>query len=328
MTRPFVSTALLALALALAIASPALAQDGGVEALPAAHMPAVQLDVNPPDGVRTGELLNVVIQADAREGDDVTVPEQSFLPFELHARRVRVEPARDQRQRFVFELDLLALDAGEHELGPIELRVVTSEGVIGSTHTPARTLRVASRIANEPNAELKPATDTVTVMQDDYTLLYVLGALAAAALIVLLTLRTARWWRNRTRQPAPPPPPRPPLEIALEKLDTLLGRKTEMLAEGRGAEIVDGVSDVVREYLGAIFGFDGLETTTDEMIDALVHAGAKGELVRDVGQYLNRCDLVKFAKVVPDEAEIDTAFTRADQLIRENAPATPNERAA
>ena len=103
--------------------------------------------------------------------------------------------------------------------------------------------------------------------------------------------------------------------------------KTELLAQDRAAELVDGVSDVVREYLGAIFGFDGLESTTDEMVDALVHARAKGDFVRDVGRYLNRCDLVKFAKVVPDEAEVDHAFTRAHELIRASAPPVPEVKA-
>ena len=88
---------------ALLLSVTAQAQDGGVEtALSPEHTPAVQLEVNPPDGLRTGELLNVVIQADAVEGDDVTVPDQSFLPFEVYARRARVEPAHAHRQRFVF----------------------------------------------------------------------------------------------------------------------------------------------------------------------------------------------------------------------------------
>ena len=46
-------------------------------------------------------------------------------------------------------------------------------------------------------------------------------------------------------------------------------RHAGLLDARRHAEYFDRVSDAVRGYLGARFGFDGLESTSDEILTAL-----------------------------------------------------------
>jgi hypothetical protein len=293
--------------------------DAGVAELPAEHVPRVAQTLAPKQ-VATGDAVKLTIRADSPVGDDVTIPEQSFAPLEVLGKRVRVEPEKNGRQTFVFELDLLALKAGKHTLAPVELRVVTKGGFVGSTKTEPLALEVKSLLGNEPNAKLKPETKPVVVMQDDYTLLYVLGALGGAALIALLTWLFARYWQRRAKPVPPPPPPRPPWDIAIEKLAELRRRKQSMLEQGKGAQFVDEVSDAVREYLGGSFGFDGLETTTDEMLDLLRRQGASPGLWQDVAAYLRRCDLVKFAKVIPDQDEADLVLAKAQDIVQFSSP--------
>lgn len=307
---------------------PLAAPDAGVAAprapeappLPAGHQPKLAVTVQPLTGVMVGDRVRVTIRADAPEGDDVTISEQSFAPFEVIAKHARVEPAKDGRHAFVFELDLLALEAGRTTLPAVELRVVTSDGVVGATRTEGVPLDVGSLIANEPNAQPKPPTKPVSVMREDYTLVYVAAGVAGAALVVLVTLWISRWWRRRTRKAPPPPPPRPPWEVAVEKLAELRRRKPGMLDAGQGVQFVDLVSDVVREYLGGVFGFDGLESTSDEMAALLRRHGADVTLHAEVRGYLGRCDLVKFAKVVPDRDEVDLLFAKAQDIVQFNRP--------
>jgi uncharacterized membrane protein YgcG len=289
--------------------------------LPAEHTPKLSVGVDPKTGALVGDLVRLTIRADAPEGDDVTVTDQSFAPFEVLDKRARVEPVKDGRHTFVFEIDLLSLEPGEVGIAAVELRVVTKDGLVGFVKTDATPLKVGSLIANEPNAQPKAATKPVSVTQDDYTLLYVVGGLAGATLIALLTLWISRWWRGRAKRPVPPAPPRPPWEIAVEKLAALRRRKSEMLEAGQGVQLVDLVSDVVREYLGGVFGFDGLETTSDEMIDLLRRHGANVGLSQEVRSYLGRCDLVKFAKVVPDRDEVDLLFAKAQDIVQFDRPA-------
>jgi hypothetical protein len=129
-----------------------------------------------------------------------------------------------------------------------------------------------------------------------------------------------RWLSRRPKLAPPPPPPRPPWEIAVSRLAELRRKKQRMIEEGKAAQFVDEVSDVVREYLGGLFGFDGLETTTDEMLGLLRARSAKVGLLQEVGAYLRRCDLVKFAKVEPDQDEADLVFAKAQDIVQFSTP--------
>jgi hypothetical protein len=288
--------------------------------LPSEHVPTLQMRVEPAQGVRTGELVNITLTADALLGDDVTLPDQSFSPFEVHKKNARVEPPQGGKQRFVFDLGLIALEPGAQPIPAIEARVVTKDGTVGSVKTEPRPYQVRSWLANEPNAQPRSETKPVSVEQDNYVPLYLGGGLLAVAAIAGLTLLVSRYLRNRKKAEAPPPPPRPPWDIAVEKLGELRKRKQRMIEQGQGALLVDQVSDIVREYLGGRFGFVGLESTTDETLMLLSKHGAGLGFTQDVGQFLRRCDLVKFAKVEPDQDEADLIFSKAQDLVHFSEP--------
>ena len=328
---------IIVLLLACALFAPAaLAQDAGAapveqepkEELPEANKPAVSMKLSPSGAVPVGEKIRLTIEASALEGDDVTVPEQSFSPLELVGKSARVVPAKDGRQTFAFDLDFIGLTPGQHAMKGVELSVVTKAGLLGRVSTEPFGVEVKSLIANEPNAQLREPTKPVTVMQDDYTLLYVGGGLLGAALLALLSVLAYRWWQRREKPALPPPPPRPPWEVAIEKLGALRRQKHELVSKGEAARFVDLVSDVVREYLGGRFGFDGLETTSDEMLMRLKRIGVPIELFGEVGSFLRRCDLVKFAKAEPDADEADWVLMKAQEIVsmgepRVAAPAAP-----
>jgi len=293
--------------------------------LPVEHRPRVQARIEPSKAVSTGDLITLHLVVDVLEGDDVSVPEQTFGSLDVANKHVRMEPAKDGRQRFVFDVELIALTPGDAEVPAVKLRVVTKQGLIGSTQTQAFPIEVKSVLGNEPNAAPKGPTAPVTVTQDDFTLLYVLGGLLAAVIVALLTLWIARRLRERAKPVPPPPPPRPPWEVAVEKLAELRRIKQQMLQDDRGMELVDRISDVVREYLGGTHGFDGLETTSDEMRQRLLSARVDLHLIDSVSMFLKRCDLVKFAKVTPDQDEVDLIFGKGSDLVHFGS--TPREHA-
>ncbi len=276
----------------------------------------------------TGDLVHVEIVAEANEGDDIAVPGQSFAPFELHSRQFREEPIEGGKKRFVFSLALLALEPGEHVIGPMRLRVVTRGGLIGIVETERLTITVGSVLGNEPDAQPKPPTQPVRVFQDDYTLLYLLGAMGAILLTALITLLIARWWRRRPKVAPPPPPPRPPWELAMERLAALDQKLAAEIAradprygiEDRSTPWVDAVSDTIRQYLGARFGFDGLESTTDEITAHMRRVTGLGMPVEEVLFFLRECDLVKFAKVPATADQCRELMGRARKIVVTTTP--------
>ncbi len=91
------------------------------------------------------------------------------------------------------------------------------------------------------------------------------------------------------------------------------------------AELFDRVSDTVRKYMGARYGFeamgfDGLETTTDEMMTLLARVRPGVPRIDLVRTFLDECDLVKFARVEPAITDCDQALARAESIVRATTP--------
>jgi hypothetical protein len=125
-------------------------------------------------------------------------------------------------------------------------------------------------------------------------------------------------WMKRPRRVAPPPPPRPPWELALERLDET--RHAGLLQASRFAEFFDRVNDAVRQYLGARFGFDGLESTTDETLAALRRAPHFSIPIAEIAVFLQAWDLVKFADLTPSLDDCESALREAEHVVRDTIP--------
>jgi len=192
--------------------------------------------------------------------------------------------------------------------------------VIGHVETRSFQIHVGSALGNEPHAEPKPPTRPVSVMVEDYTLAWLAGGLLALVLVVLLTLLAARWWRKREREAAPPAPPRPPWELAIARLENLRGGRAKALEEERGEEWIDGLSDAMRDYLGARYGFDGLESTTDEIIQRLLEVNPVGLGAQEIAAVLGECDQIKFARADVDAEQMDRLLSEAFRMVRASMP--------
>jgi hypothetical protein len=90
---------------------------------------------------------------------------------------------------------------------------------------------------------------------------------------------------------------------------------------GQPKEFCIVVSDTLRWYLEERFNFHAPERTTEEFLHelrgtTLLTPDQKESLV----DFLNRCDLVKFAKYEPREPELRDLHTSAVRLVEETEP--------
>jgi hypothetical protein len=162
---------------------------------------------------------------------------------------------------------------------------------------------------------------------------YYAGAATAAALLLGLA------WRRWPRRAGPRPADAVQLPAHVEALRALA--RLEHAPRTTPAQIeafyVD-LSQVLRVYLERRFGLRAPERTTEEFLREL---DAGDQLARDhrgaLQQFLQRCDLVKFAAQVPDEAAHRSTFqlalafverTRADRVGGGVAAAVPGAAAA
>jgi hypothetical protein len=230
--------------------------------------------------------------------------------------------AKTGQRQTTLDLPLLALptEPGRHKLvlPPLPVSIARANNDVVTLCTKPHTITIEDPIASTPQAQPKN-NPPPRPQREEWTLLE--QGLKWGALSILVGAAVAWFlyrWSKRVRPVPPPPPPRPPWEVALERLDEV--RHAGLLETGRLSEFFDRVNDAVREYLGARFGFDGLESTTDETLAALRKAPHFGLPLPELAGFLQECDLVKFADVTPSLEECERALMQAERVVRTTMP--------
>jgi hypothetical protein len=204
------------------------------------------------------------------------------------------------------------------EVPPLPVSIARASGDVIVLCTRRHQVVIEDPIANTSNPSPK-ANPPPRPQREEWTFLknaLMIGAIALVlgALIAWLLGK----WMKRARPVPPPPPPRPPWEVALEELFDV--RHAGLVAEGRLAEHFDRVSDTLRKYLGARFGFDGLESTTREALTVLREVRPPVEPLESIESFLRQADLVKFAKIVPSAEDGELALVRAEHIVKNTLP--------
>lgn len=202
-------------------------------------------------------------------------------------------------------------------LPPLPVALARANGEIVTVCTAPHELVVEDPIGKLENPKVAPSPDPRP--QREEWLAAKIGAVVA--LVVLALAAVGVWlfrrWRKQPRV-APAAPPKLPWVAAMDELAAL--RASPLLAEGKFDELFDRVSDCVRKYLGARYGFDGLETTTDEMRALLRRVRPNVPELGRIASFLADCDLVKFARRVPTRDECVELLDRGQAIVRFTTP--------
>ncbi len=221
----------------------------------------------------------------------------------------------------------LPKEAGPHTLTlpSVPIAIARASGELITLCTSEHEVRVDDPTANlvqatpRPNPGPRPQLEVWTAAKN-----VVLGALLALPLGALIAFAISRWLRRQRPLP-PPPPPRPAWERALEALAAVRARR--LIEQGLTTQHFAEVSQAVRDYLGQRYGFDGLESTTREILEHLGPRRLEADLAQQIERLLRRADLVKFANLTPERAECEIVLEDAESIVRrtmaEPQPATP-----
>ncbi len=129
-----------------------------------------------------------------------------------------------------------------------------------------------------------------------------------AVFVALSILGLIVWLIARRRKPASPP--KPPREIALEELERISGEMEQVSPY----QFSIRVSDILRKYVTQQYGVPATRQTSIEFLGAVAQASPFSEeeasLLED---FLNRCDLIKFARY---EATMSDSKLLLDEAIR------------
>ena len=101
-----------------------------------------------------------------------------------------------------------------------------------------------------------------------------------------------------------PAPPLPPHVAAIQALEALHNQK--LWQNNRHKQYYSGLTDILRTYIAARWGFGAMEMTSDEIIETMRPEELPDKARMDLTAILRDADLVKFAKATP-EAEQNEA---------------------
>ena len=230
--------------------------------------------------------------------------------------------AKSGRRQTTLDLPLVALPSGPGRhtltLPPMPVAIARASSDVVTLCTREHTIVVEDPTASTPDAQPRPNPPARVQREEWVALERGLSWLAIGAIGGSLIAWLAFRWLRRPRPVPPPPPPRVPWEIAFERLHET--RHAGLLEMQRFADFFDRLNDAVREYLGARFGFDGLESTTDETMTALRRLPHFGVPLPVVAGFLQHCDLVKFATLTPTLEECERALVEAEHMVRATMP--------
>ena len=135
--------------------------------------------------------------------------------------------------------------------------------------------------------------------------------LGVVALIGLLLYAWHRWLKPAVKEPEKPPGP-PPDRVAIDALIAAMSLIHEP------EPFCTRVSSIVRVYLEDQFELRAPERTTEEFLVELQTSQLLNEAQKEsLGGFLERCDLVKFAKHEPAESELTALHDSARRLVEE-----------
>lgn len=284
-----------------------------------------------PDSIGIGDRFDLVIDVDRDlvqvvEFPSFTPPPQSGLEIvESHPVDTLQRDGRhlSLRKRYT----LAAFEEGNLRLGRAQV-LYLDKNIVDTLHT-ADTLCL-----QVGTFQIDSTSHTIYDLKAQRTLPFRYGEISGYVLWSLLGLvvlggaiyagrrlmaRYARKVRNIFR----PAPPLPPHIAAIQALETLHNQK--LWQSGRHKQYYSGLTDILRTYLAARYGFGAMEMTSDEILAEIRHYELPQKCLMDLQTILRDADLVKFAKAQPESTTNEDNYLKAYYFVEETKPAQAPE---
>lgn len=204
---------------------------------------------------------------------------------------------------------------GEFEIPPLTVTYFTPGDSIGKSLSTEKIKIVVESMKPSESGDIRDIKPPVEI-QGGWTRLIrwiVLGS--AVLLISVLGFVLYRKKKGKGILSVLKKPPRPAHELAYDGLDRL--KQSDLLIKGRIKQYYIEISEIIRLYIEGRYFLVAMELTTSEVLDELICAGVSQDELHLFRTFLNRCDMVKFAKVIPSAGEnediINQAYTIVDQ---------------
>jgi hypothetical protein len=263
--------------------------------------------------ISVGDWFQLTITVEHGTGERVVWPDSAdFGQFEqLAVEFPDAEPEGDLA-RSSAHFTLTAFELGDLELPAISVSVVEQDGTEAVLTTSVFVVSVTS-VGLDESGDIRDIKGPLEIPRNWLLLLPRLaGALAIGVLAYWLYRRL--WGRMVPEDRAvAAATERPAHEVAYEALARLEAKG--LLEKGEIKTYVIEASEIVRRYVEGRYHVDALEMATYEVADGLREAGVALDVRLLFDRFLGDCDLVKFAKWVPEMTVCREFVPRASEIV-------------
>ncbi|MDE2796562.1 MAG: hypothetical protein OXL34_17235 [Gemmatimonadota bacterium] len=274
--------------------------------------------------IHVGDPVTVRLSVDHPEGWVVEWPDSfEVAPFEVLRAGLATPVAAADGDGFHSKATLVvtSFELGELELPAITVPVTAPDGTTRGLVTDPFRIGVES-VGLDESGDLRDIKGPLSLARSWWAaLLWVLLALVLAGAVAYHLYRRRRRPEPESRTAVPRAPPRPFHELALEALRAL--EKSALLERGQVKEYHVRISEIIRRYIEGQFEVPALELTTGEVADGMRRAALGVPVTEAFRGFLERCDLVKFAKLRPAAEDSRELMGRARELVRTTSGAAP-----
>jgi hypothetical protein len=269
--------------------------------------------------VRVGDVFRMTLTAEHPQTDTLSVPELTQgKHLIVRNRQEKKQPLAGDRVKTTLKYDLTSFAIGDHTVSTGIVQFVHSDGTVTDIPFPMAKFVVQSTLAdaNTPWRDIKGLADWPGAFPRWLTGVLLISVLAAIAALVVHRFLT------KPRTILQYPPPLAPHVVALNALRDLLA-KGWIESENSEPFYIE-LSSIVRRYLENRFGLRAPERTTEEFIRETVTSRLlSSDHQMLTSEFLEQCDLVKFAKHRPKRVDMQNGYNAAERLVRETIPHPP-----
>lgn len=144
------------------------------------------------------------------------------------------------------------------------------------------------------------------------------------AVLIIAAVYAASRWSRRARPSALAArgkDSRTPSQRALDQLDVL--EKSDIWYISGPKDFYSALAIIARQYLAGRYGMDAMQMTTSDISRAMKKTGIETIVSARMKSLLSSADMVKFAKVEPEEDRRDDDVKLLRQFIAETEPPAP-----
>lgn len=261
----------------------------------------------PSNTLRTGVPSGSEEPGDSSSQIPTLPPPPPPLRFELDQSQNITPQQTDEytTEQYTYNTVVSPEKAGEYVIPEFTITYRTAAGEEVQISTPKTSIFV-----------LNPNTGNLTIQTNYRVLIFPAIVVAMMILTGIGVFFYLRYRKRRRLKRALIEPPLPPGEIAHQELSQI--QALRLPAKGEFKTYYSMVSESVRKFLGAEFSFHVLERTTEEVLQDIQKRDVPDSVREHTGKFLQKADMVKFAKYIPLPEEADAAMEQALTIVDES----------